>query len=68
MPTLRSNPWVLVMAPALLFVAGCGSNESNIDTKGTTTSPEAASPPEDMMKRAEAAPKPAVPKGYPGRR
>jgi hypothetical protein len=66
MPTLRSIRWVFVMAPALLIVTGCGSNESNIDIKGTTTSPDAASSPEEMLKRAAAAPaKKNVPSGYP---
>jgi hypothetical protein len=65
MPTLRSNRWVFVMAPALLIATGCGSNESNISTKGSTTSAEAASSPEEMLKRAADPPKKAVPSGYP---
>jgi hypothetical protein len=66
MPTLRSNRWVFVMAPALLIVTGCGgNNESGINTKGTTTSPEAASSPEEMLKRAAAPAKKVIPSGYP---
>jgi hypothetical protein len=66
MPTLRSNRWALVMAPALLIVTGCGgNNESGIDTTGTTTSPDAASTPEEMLKRAAAPAKKAVPAAYP---
>jgi hypothetical protein len=67
MPTLRSNPWVFVMAPVLLILAGCGSNEGNIDTRGSTTAPEAATSPEDLAKKGTP-PKQAAPPGYPGRR
>jgi len=66
MPTLRSNRWVLLMAPALLFVTGCGaSNENNIDTKGTTTSPDATDSTEELLKRAAKPAKRVVPPGYP---
>jgi len=57
------------MAPALFISAGCENNESNINTQGTTSSPDAASTPEEMLKRAAEAPKKTtVPPGYPGRR
>jgi hypothetical protein len=59
MPTLRSIRWVFAMAPVLLLVTACGeNNESRIDTKGTTSAPEAVSPttPEKV----------ATPPSYPG--
>jgi len=60
---------MFVIVPALFIASGCaGSNEKNIDTKGTTSSPDAASTPEEMLKRAAAAPKATVPSGYPGPR
>jgi len=68
MSTLRSNRWVFVMAPALLIVTGCGNNESGINTKGTTTSPDAAKSPEDMLKRTPPTTKKQIPAGYPGSR
>jgi hypothetical protein len=67
MATLRSIRWVLAMVPALSLSAGCGgSNESGLDFKGTTTSPDATASAEEKAKRgAEASTKNAIPKGYP---
>lgn len=67
MRTHRSFRWALVVAPALLLAMGCESNESNINTQGTTTSAQATNTTEESLKK-EPAPKPATPSSYPGAR
>lgn len=49
MATFRSMRWVLVLAPALIFVTGCENNEARVDTKGTTTAPGAAATSEEAL-------------------
>jgi hypothetical protein len=68
MPKLCSIRWVLAAVPALLLlvVTGCEDNEARVNTKGTTTSPEAASSTDDMLKKGSEAPKVAPPSSYPG--
>jgi hypothetical protein len=67
MPTLRSTRWWLAMGPALLLATGCaGSNENNINIKGTSSSPDAAASTDEMLKRGEGkTSKRVVPSGYP---
>jgi hypothetical protein len=66
MPTLRSIRWALVLVPALFAVTACESNENRIDTRGTTTSPEAVTSVEDSLKRGAEKPKKTTPSSYPG--
>jgi hypothetical protein len=68
MRTLRSIRWVLALIPALLLlgVTGCEDNEARVNTKGTTTSPEAATSTEEMLKKGAEPAKPSTPSSYPG--
>jgi len=67
MRTHRSIRWALVVAPALLLATGCENNEKNLNTQGTTTSPQAVSTTEESLKKgAEPAAKPSTPSSYPG--
>ena len=67
MPTLRSLRGALVLAPALLLATGCENNEAGVDTKGTTTSPDAVTSTDDAVKRgAQPTAKTTAPSSYPG--
>jgi hypothetical protein len=66
MRTLRSIRWALVVVPALLVVTGCENNENRVSTQGTTTSPEAATSTEEMLKKAAEPAKASTPSSYPG--
>src|SRR5262249_2171487 len=66
MRTLRSIRWALVVVPALLVVTGCENNENRVNTKGTTTSPEAATSVDEMLKKGSEPAKTPPPADYPG--
>jgi len=57
---------MLIVVPSLLGVTGCEDNEARINTKGTTTAPEAATSTEEMLKKGAETPKVAPPSSYPG--
>jgi hypothetical protein len=62
---IRPFRWALVLAPFLLLVAGCTNNEAGLDTKGTTTSPDATKSTEEALKQGAEATK-STPSSYPG--
>jgi hypothetical protein len=67
MLTFRPIRWALVLAPFLFLVAGCSSNnEARVDTKGTTTSPDATKSTEEALKQGAVATKKVTPSSYPG--
>jgi hypothetical protein len=66
MRTLCSIRWVLVVSLSLSAAAGCDSNESNINTQGTTTAPEAVTSTDEMLKKGATPQKPTAPSSYPG--
>jgi len=66
MPTIRPIRRALLLAPLLLVTAGCPSNEAGVDTKGTTTSPDAMKSTEEALKQGAEATKKVTPSSYPG--
>jgi hypothetical protein len=66
MLTIRPIRRALVLAPFVLLVTGCTNNEGGVETRGTTTSPDATKSTEEALRRGPEASKKVTPSSYPG--